>query len=128
MKKPGKSFIHRLRSFKYAWQGIYTMVSEEPNARIHIAAAITVVAAGWYFHISTTEWLFVVLAIGWVIGLELVNTSIEQLADFIHSEQNERIKKIKDLAAGAVLVGALCAFIIGLIIFTPKFMEIWKIG
>mgnify|MGYP000942816355 CR=1 FL=1 len=115
--------MKRLYSLKYAYQGIHSMVSEEPNAKIHLAAAILVVIAGLCFDISTTEWLFVVLSIGWVISLELLNTALEQMADFVHTEKNEYIKKIKDLAAGAVLVSAICAFIVALIIFVPKIIN-----
>lgn len=125
---PSGTIIKRLRSFRFAFEGILTLIREEANARIHLLAAIIVVAASWYFKISKMEWLFVVLSIGLVIALELINTSIEHIADFIHGEHNEKIKKIKDLAAGGVLIGALTAFIIGLIIFAPKIIGLWKIG
>ncbi|MBP6398457.1 MAG: diacylglycerol kinase family protein [Saprospiraceae bacterium] len=115
-----------MNSFKYAIEGLLVMFKEERNARIHLIMAIASMVGGVYFNLSLSEWLFLVFAIGLVIALELINTAIENLADFVSPERNEKIKKIKDLAAGAVLISAICAFIIGLIIFIPKFIEVWK--
>lgn len=115
-------------SFKYALEGLFVMFKEERNARIHLIMAIGSIVAGVYFNLSLTEWIFLVFAISLVIALELINTAIENLADFVSPERNKKIKKVKDLAAGAVLVGAIGAFIIGLIIFTPKIICLWKIG
>lgn len=114
-------------SFKYALEGLFVMFKEERNARIHLIMAIGSIVGGVYFNLSLTEWIFLVFAIGLVIALELINTAIENLADFVSPERNEKIKKVKDLAAGAVLVGAIGAFIIGLIIFLPKLLNIYEI-
>ncbi len=115
-------------SFKYALAGLFVMFKEERNARIHLIMAIGSIVGGVYFKLALTEWTSLVFAIGLVIALELINTAIENLADFVSPGRNEKIKKVKDLAAGAVLVGAIGAFIIGLIIFTPKIIGLWKIG
>ena len=93
---------------------------EESNAWIHLCIAFCVLVAGFVFKISTAEWITVILCIGFVFALELINTSIENMADFVSKEYQDLIKKTKDLAAGAVLVGAITAAIIGLIIFVPK--------
>lgn len=107
-------------SFKYALEGLFVMFKEERNARIHLIMAIGSIVAGVYFNLSLTEWIFLVFAISLVIALELINTAIENLADFVSPERNEKIKKVKDLAAGAVLIGAISSLIIGILIFAPK--------
>ncbi len=93
---------------------------EEPNFRIHVVATIMVIAAGLYFKLSTTEWLAIVIVIGLVLLTELLNTVIENIADFISPERHEKIKTIKDIAAAAVLISAIVALIVGLLIFIPK--------
>jgi diacylglycerol kinase (ATP) len=82
---------------------------------------ILMTIAGFYFNITTTEWLFQVFAIGLVMSVEGLNTAVEKVADFIHPEFHERIGFIKDIAAGAVFFAALTAIVIGAIIYVPKF-------
>ena len=120
MKQKKLSYKRRLKSFQYAFNGLKICVREEYNARIHVFITVCVLAAGLVFKISYSEWVAVVLCIGMVIALEIINSAIENFADFIFPEQHERIKKIKDLAAGAVLVGVLTAVTVGLIVFLPK--------
>jgi len=114
------SLRKRIASFRYAFNGLKILMREEHNARIHLFAACCVLIAGAVFKISTSEWIAVVLCIGSVFALELVNSAIENIANFISPERNKTIKKVKDLAAGAVLVAAIASAIIGLIIFLPK--------
>jgi diacylglycerol kinase (ATP) len=120
MKQKNFSIKKRMQSFKYAFNGLRILLCEESNAWIHFCIAICVIAAGFVFKISTTEWIIVVFCIGFVFALELLNSAIENMADFVSKEYHDLIKKTKDLAAGAVLVGAIASAIIGLIIFTPK--------
>ncbi len=110
----------RLNSFKYAFKGFSLLIKEEPNFRIHLAAATLALLLGALLGLSHTEWLIVVFAIGWVLALEAINASIERLADFASPGRHETIKKIKDISAAAVLVSASTALIAGLIIFIPK--------
>jgi diacylglycerol kinase (ATP) len=119
MHKPF-SIRKRIHSFGYAISGILTAIATEWNVRIHIFAAVCVVVAGFVFSISIVEWIAVIFAIGLVLSLELINTAIEYCADFVSPEKHETIKKIKDISAGAVLVGAVTAAAIGLLIFVPK--------
>lgn len=114
------SLIKRLKSFKYAFNGLKTLLLEEHNSRIHLLAAIVAIVAGFYFDISSAEWLFILVAIGAVFAVELINSAIENLADMVTKEQHPVIKKVKDLAAGGVLIVSIMAFVIGLIIFVPK--------
>lgn len=89
---------------------------------VQFSLGILVTIAGFYFDISSTEWLFQTLAIGFVMSIEGLNTAVEKIADFIHPNYHERIGFIKDIAAGAVLFAALTAIIIGLIIYLPRIL------
>ena len=120
MKQENFSWKKRLKSFKYAFNGLKILIREEHNARIHIFIAVCVLVAGLFFEISADEWIAVTLCIGMVIALEMINSTIENLADFVSPEKHDRIKKVKDLAAGAVLLGAVVAVVVGLIVFLPK--------
>ncbi len=111
----------RLLSFKFAFQGLYHLFRGQPNAWIHLVAAVGVIVAGILFHLSTSEWLFIICAIGFVFSTELVNSAMEELVNKVSPEKHPMAGKIKDLAAGAVLVAAIIAAIIGSIIFIPKF-------
>ncbi len=124
MKQENFSVKRRIQSFKYAFNGLRILLREEMNARIHLCIAICVIAAGFVFKISTGEWICVIFCIGFVFALELINTSIENMADYVSKDYHDLIKKTKDLAAGAVLVGSIAAAIVGLIIFVPKIIEL----
>lgn len=120
MKNCGFTFRKRLASFRYAFNGIRLLILKEHNAWIHCFAAICVVIAGLFLGLSKMEWATVVIVIGAVLSAEAVNSAIESLADLVSPEYNEAIKKTKDLAAGAVLIMAIAAAIVGFIIFIPK--------
>ena len=76
---------------------------------------------GFLVGLSPIEWILQTLTIGLIIALEGVNTTIEEIADFIHPEFHPKIGLIKDLAAGAVFIFAIIAIIVGCIIYFPKF-------
>lgn len=124
MKKHRFSISKRLKSFKYAFNGLRILIKEEHNARIHLFATICVIIAGLFFNISMNEWIGVIFSIGLVFSLEIINSSIENIADFISPERHEMIKKIKDLSASGVLISSITALIIGLIIFIPKILKL----
>ena len=109
-----------LKSFKYAFDGIYTGIKEEQNMKIHITIMILVIIFGIMLKISTIEWIICIVLFGLVISMELINTAIENTVDLVTKEKNEQAKIAKDVAAGAVLVSAIASTIIGLIIFIPK--------
>ncbi|MEJ5994703.1 diacylglycerol kinase family protein [Pedobacter sp. Du54] len=111
-----------LRSFWYAFNGLVYAFKTQLNFRIHCAAAILVVALGVYIELSLHEWLWVFFAIGLVMIVELLNTGIELLVDWVSPQQHPKAGAIKDLAAAAVLVSAFVAAAIGLCIFVPKFI------
>ena len=125
MKQQKFSFKKRLESFRYAFSGLKLLLKYEHNSRIHLFVTLCVICAGFLFKISLSEWALIVLAIGSVFAMEIVNSSIEQLADFISPDKHKTIKSIKDIAAAAVLVVAIAAAIIGLIIFIPKIIVLF---
>ena len=120
MKQQDFSINKRVKSFGFAFNGLKILILEEHNSWIHILVATIVVIAGYFYQLSAIEWIAVVFAIGLVIALEIFNSAIENISDFISPSQDHMIKKIKDLSAAGVLVGAITAAIIGLIVFVPK--------
>jgi diacylglycerol kinase len=122
MKQEKFSFKKRFKSFKYAFNGLKILIRDEHNARIHIIITICTIVLGLIFEISASEWIAITLCIGMVIALEMINSAIENLADFVSPEKHNKIKKIKDLTAGAVLLGAIIAVAVGLIVFLPKIL------
>jgi len=106
-----------LLSFLYAGRGAITLIASERNMRIHVSAALMVVAFGAYFSITVTEWCLVILCIGIVVAAEAFNTVIESLTNLVKPEHHPLAGKIKDMAAGAVLLAALAAAIVGALIF-----------
>ena len=109
----------QLYVFGYAGKGIQCCIGKEQNLSFHLIAAIIVVIAGFILSITKIEWTIVILCIGVVIAAELFNTAIERLVDLVSPQQHPIAGKVKDIAAGAVLVCAVTAAIIGLIIFVP---------
>lgn len=110
----------RIRSFGFAIQGIAATVKSQMNFRIHLIAAICVITAGFILNINSMEWVVIILTIGMVLALEAINTAIEHLVDLVSPTHHEIAGKAKDIAAGAVLIGAIAAAAIGIIIFGQK--------
>jgi diacylglycerol kinase len=118
------SLKSRIESFKFAFRGLWLLVKNEHNSRIHILAAIVAIVMGLFLKINLLEWCLLVIVIGIVFITELINTSLEALADFVDPEWNERIMKAKDYAAAAVLISAVISVIVGGIIFIPKILDL----
>jgi len=117
------SFISgRLKSVFFAVKGAVKLITTEHSIMVQFSIGILMTIAGFYCNITTTEWLFQTMAIGFVMSIEGLNTAIEKIADFIHPNFHEKIGFIKDIAAGAVLFAAFTAIAIGLIIYIPKFL------
>ena len=123
-KKFKKSKPSLLKSFYYAFQGIKVNILTERNLAIHFCVMLLVIVCGFTFKISTTEWLICILLFGFVITLELMNTAIETAIDICKPEINPKAKLAKDTAAGAVLVVAIVAVVVGIIIFGPKIINV----
>jgi diacylglycerol kinase (ATP) len=120
-QKDNAFFTGRLKSVSFAFKGAVKLITTEHSIMVQFSIGILLTIAGFYFGITTTEWLFQTMAIGLVISIEGLNTAVEKIADFIHPNYDEKIGFIKDIAAGAVLFAAITAVIIGLIIYIPKF-------
>ncbi|MDE3224237.1 MAG: diacylglycerol kinase family protein [Nitrospirota bacterium] len=105
------------RRFAWAWAGLKAAFQAEQSFRIQLAVAGAVSMAGVAVGLSQQEWLFIVMAIGMVLSLELLNTMIEKTLDLLHPAQHERVKFIKDISAAAVLLSSLAAAIVGLFVF-----------
>jgi undecaprenol kinase/diacylglycerol kinase (ATP) len=125
MKKQKFSTKKRLKSFIYAFNGLKTLLKEEHNSRIHLIAAICAIVLSIVLQISTYEWLMIIFAIGFVFAMELVNTAIENIADFLTTDIDERVKKIKDLVAAATLVSAIVALVVGVVVFLPRIVGVF---
>jgi diacylglycerol kinase (ATP) len=114
----------RLKSFHYAFAGIGNLLLREHNAWIHSIAAVVVTASGLHFGLTVTEWCLVVLAMTLVLMAEGFNSAIERVCDAVSDQYHPLIKNAKDLAAGAVLICASGALIIGLMIFLPYLLNL----
>lgn len=110
--------------FSFAWNGIVEAIKAECNFQFHLIAAVLVIAAGFVLHLSLIEWVMIVLVIGLVLTVELINSAIERIIDYVKPEIHPAAKIIKDTSAGAVLITAIIAVIIGFLIFIPKLYEI----
>ncbi|PEJ56904.1 MULTISPECIES: diacylglycerol kinase family protein [unclassified Bacillus (in: firmicutes)] len=110
-----------VNSFGYAFSGIFKVIKEERNIKIHLFAALVSVGLAIYLQISRIDWLILLLIITLVISLELVNSAIEAAVDLASPDQHPLAKKAKDVAAGAVLVAAIISIIIGALLFFPYF-------
>lgn len=111
------------QGFGYAFQGIFTCIRREHNMKIHCAMTVLVVIAGLILGLSAMEWCICLLLCGLIMSLELVNTAVEAVVDLVTEERKPLAKIAKDTAAGAVLIVAIMAAIIGCIIFLPKILQ-----
>lgn len=109
----------RIRSFGYALRGLGFMLKTQHNTWIHLAATAVVVAAGSWLQIAPGDWRWIILAIALVWVAEIVNTAFEHLCDVVQPEFHASVRTAKDVAAGAVLVAAIAAAIIGVLVFLP---------
>jgi diacylglycerol kinase len=96
------------------------MLTTEPNARIHALATIIVLSLGFLLDIDRTEWLIVILTVALVWSLEAINTALEAICDVVSPEQNPKVGRAKDVAAGAVLIAAVAAVLVAILIFGPR--------
>ena len=105
-----------IKSFAYAFTGIYVAFRSERNLKIHFTAMCLAIILGLYLDLSLLEWGFIVFSIGFVFVAEFFNTAIERLGnEAAHGEQSQAIKNAKDISAAAVLLSALTALVIGIL-------------
>ena len=113
------TFVKRAKSFVSAGRGVWVLIRTTPNMWVHLAALALVIAFGINLSISPPEWMFLVLAAGFVLAAEAFNTAIEIDMDLTSPDFHPYAKDTKDLAAGAVLISAITAAIIGALVFGP---------
>jgi diacylglycerol kinase (ATP) len=123
-KKDNTFLKGRLKSVTYAYKGAIKLISTEHSVMVQFSLGVIMTIAGFYFQITSTEWLFQILVIGLVLSVEGLNTAVEKVADFIHPNYHEKIGFIKDIAAGAVFFAAMTAIAIGLTIYIPYIKNI----
>jgi len=112
-------------SFRFAWEGLKGAFRTERNVKIHGTIAILVLLCGIYFRLTPTEWGIVFLAIGGMVCAELMNTAIERVVDMVVEDYHPLAKEAKDIAAAACFVFACSCFVVGMIIFLPKFLSLF---
>ena len=117
-------FKKRYNSFKFALRGLNSAVRSEPHMRLHALSAVGVILAGFVFQVTKLEWCLLAGSIGLVVTAEILNTSIETLTNLVSPKHHPLAGKTKDLAAGAVLIAATTATVIGLIVFIPYLQEL----
>lgn len=113
-----------IRSFGFAFVGLGWMLRSQRNAQIHVAITCAVIIAGFALRVSTGEWLALILSIALILSLEALNTAIEAVVDLASPQPHPLAKRAKDVAAGAVLLGALGVAIVGVIVFLPKLLAL----
>nr|BBH95628.1 hypothetical protein KTA_38270 [Thermogemmatispora argillosa] len=114
-----------LAGFAYAFRGLWYALRTQRNIRVHTGVALLVIVAAVLLRLSATEIALVAVAIGGVFASELVNTSIELCLDLLHPEYHPLVRAAKDVAAGAVLLSALLAVVIGVCVFGPHLWAWW---
>lgn len=116
--------INRIQSFQYAFAGLWYTLKTQRNAQIHVGIGSCIVILAFVLQINLTEWTVIALTSGFVIVTEMLNTAIEGAMDFASTDYHPQIKVVKDVAAGAVLVSAITAVVVGLLILGPK-LYVW---
>lgn len=119
MKGLQQFVINRIKGIGYASKGAWLLLRTEASIQAQAVLVVIMTIVGFYFDITSTEWILQLLTIGLVMAIEGLNSAVEKLADFIHPEQHPKIGFIKDIAAGAVFIAAVVAVVVGLIIYLP---------
>ncbi len=125
MRYTTRMLVKRIRSFGYAMKGLELAWREEFNFRFETIFALATTALGAWFHISITEWLFLIAWFSIVLAAEAFNTAIEELCDMLRTTHDPHVARIKDLAAGAVLVASIGAAASGYLIFAPRILPLF---
>jgi diacylglycerol kinase len=116
------TFTGRIRSVRFAVKGIATMLQTQHNAWVHAVATIVVIGLGLAVGLSAAEWCWIVLAMMSVWAAEALNTAVEFLTDVASPSFNPTAGNAKDVAAGAVLIAALGAIVIGFLVLGPHLL------
>lgn len=120
-----KTIKERLQSLVFAWRGLSYLFLKEDSFKFQLLFSVILIIAGFYFKISTSEWFAQLGMMALVLSIEGLNSAIEQLADYIQPKYDKAIGSVKDIAAGAVLVAGLFAFVVFLIIYIPYILALF---
>jgi len=112
-----------LASFRYAFAGLGYLVRTQPNTRIHLAMAVTVVALGLWLGLPARDWAVLALTVGLVLTAEAFNTALETLVDLVSPEPHPLARTAKDVSAAAVTLAAVAAVVVGLLVLGPALWE-----
>ncbi len=117
-------YVRFINSFKYSFQGIIHAAKNEQSVLVMLICLIGALTLGFLLKISMLEWFFILIAIGLVLGTELLNTAIEATMDLLSPRFHPLAKVAKDTASASVFVYSVIAFIIGCLVFVPKIINI----
>ena len=118
-------FVKQVKSFSYAFTGLFSVLNTEGHMRFHLIMCIYVIAFVLKFYdFSTTQWAVLMLTTSSVLIAEIINTAFDPICDTITKEYNENIKYVKDISAGAVLITAIASVAVG--IFLLYDIEVFK--
>lgn len=120
-----RRFLNPFRRFVHAWHGIRLCFRTERSFRLQIVIGLLVLTSAFALPLKPWEQMAVVVVVMLVLVLELLNSSIERLVDFIKPRLHEYAGDIKDLTAGAVLIASLFSVLIGIIIFWPYVIPVF---
>ncbi|GAB3574497.1 diacylglycerol kinase family protein [Hymenobacter daeguensis] len=120
LRPPEGLWRRRVASFGHAFRGVWAALRSEVHLRFHAVATVVVMGLGFYYGIARLEWALVALAVACVWAAELMNTAIEALTDLASPGFHPLAGKAKDVAAGAVLLAAIGALVVGGLVFIPK--------
>ncbi len=119
-------FNNLIKSFGYAFQGIYFAFKYNRNIRIHFAAAILVIIASIILKVNAFEMGILGIMILLVICTEMINTAIEEVVNLLVNEHRKEAKIAKDVSAGMVLLTAMGSVIVGILIFVPHILKFFR--
>lgn len=125
-KKKTNIIIDRLHSLPYAINGCIYLLKTENAIKVHAFNTIVLISIGFFVGLNNIEWMFQFLALGLVISIEALNTSIEKIADFVQPNFDKKIGIIKDISAGAVLFSGIFGGIIIAFIYIPKIIQYYS--
>ena len=117
--RPGFTVAARLRSLRHGGRGLLFLARSEHNAWLHLTATVAVIGAGLALRLDNVDWRWIAAAVLWVWSAEALNTAVERICNLVSPEPDERIRIVKDVAAGSVLVSAIGAALIGAFTFLP---------
>ena len=118
--RPRKSeWAEFIAGFRYAFRGLWYVLRTQRNMRVHLVIAVLAILTGIILHISAIEFALIFITIGIVLTAEMFNTVFELCIDLASPEYHPLAKIAKDIAAGAVLLSAIFAVVVGLFVFVP---------